>query len=164
MFVVIGVIGALLLVSTLVFDDVIDELIPGLDFISGPVVGAFLAAFGLFGWFLDDGVDSPTVIAIAAAIGGGVMFGGLTFRLTRALMHQPTDATPTTSSLVGKSAKVVTPIRAGGLGEVLVILGGAATKYTATADADLATGTEVVVIAIESPTKVRVQTETEFWS
>lgn len=47
MFVVIGVIGALLLVSTLVFDDVIDDLIPGLDFLSGPVIGAFLAAFGL---------------------------------------------------------------------------------------------------------------------
>lgn len=164
MFVVIGVIGAVLLVSTLVFDDLIDELIPGLDFLSGPVLGAFLAAFGLFGWFLDDGVDSATGVAVIAAIGGGVLFGGLTFRLTRALMHQPTDATPTTASLVGRSGKVVTPIRANGLGEVLVTLGGASTKYTATAEADLATGIAVVVIAVESPTKVRVQTESEFWS
>ena len=164
MFVVIGVIGAVLLVSTLVFDDVIDEIIPDLDFLSGPVIGAFLAAFGLFGWFLDDGLDSAVGPAVLAAIGGGVLFGGLTFRFTRALMHQPTDATPTTESLVGKSGKVVTPIRADGLGEVLVTLGGAATKYTATADADLASGVAVVVIAVESPTKVRVQTETEFWS
>ena len=164
MFVVIGAIGAVLLVSTLLFDDVIDELIPGLAFVSGPVIGAFLAAFGLFGWFLDDGVDTPTAVAVAAAIGGGALFGGLTFRFTRALMDQPTDATPTTASLVGKPGKVVTPIRAGGLGEVLVTLGGAATKYTATADDDVAVGTAVVVIAVESPTKVRVQTETEFWS
>jgi membrane-bound ClpP family serine protease len=164
MFVVIGVIGALLLVSSLVFDDVIDELIPGLDFLSGPVVGAFLAAFGLFGWFLDDGVDSATGVAAIAAVGGGVLFGGLTFRFTRALMHQPTDATPTTASLVGQSGRVVTPIRANGLGEVLVSLGGAATKYTATADSDVAAGIAIVVVAVESPTKVRVQTETEFWS
>jgi hypothetical protein len=68
MFVVIGVIGALLLVSTLLFDDVIDDMIPGLDFLSGPVVGAFLAAFGLFGWFLDDGIESPIAIAVAAAV------------------------------------------------------------------------------------------------
>jgi membrane-bound ClpP family serine protease len=164
MFVVIGVIGALLLVSSLVFDDVIDELIPGLDFLSGPVVGAFLAAFGLFGWFLDDGVDSATGVAAIAGVGGGVLFGGLTFRFTRALMHQPTDATPTTASLVGQSGRVVTPIRANGLGEVLVSLGGAATKYTATADSDVAAGIAIVVVAVESPTKVRVQTETEFWS
>ena len=45
-----------------------NEMIPGLDFLSGPVVGAFLAAFGLFGWFLDDGVDSPTAMALVAAI------------------------------------------------------------------------------------------------
>jgi len=164
MFVVIGVIGALLLVSTLVFDDVIDDMIPGLDFLSGPVIGAFLAAFGLFGWFLDDGIDSPAAIAVAAAVGGGAVFGAGTYRLTRVLMHQPTDATPTTASLVGSSGRVVTPIRAGGVGEVLVTLGGAASKFTATADGEVAVGTPIVVIAVESPTKVRVQSETEFWS
>ncbi len=164
MFVVVGVIGALLLISTLIFDDFIDDLVPGLDFFSGPVIGAFLAAFGLFGWFLDDGVDSPIIIAIAAALGGGAVFGSGTYRLTRALMYQPTDATPTTESLVGSSAKVVTPIVAGSLGEVLVTLGGAASKFTATADDDLPAGTAVVVIAVESPTKVRVQTEAQFWA
>jgi membrane protein implicated in regulation of membrane protease activity len=164
MFVVIGVIGALLLISTLIFDDVIDDLVPGLDFFSGPVIGAFLAAFGLFGWFLDDGVDSPVIVAVAAALGGGALFGAGTYRLTRALMYQPTDATPTTQSLVGTSARVVTPIRARGIGEVLVTLGGAPSKFTATADGDLPAGTAVVVIAVESPTKVRVQTEAEFWA
>jgi membrane protein implicated in regulation of membrane protease activity len=164
MFVVVGVIGAVLLVSTFVFDDVIDELVPGADFISGPVVGAFLAAFGLFGWFLDDGVDSPTVVAVAAALGGGAVFGGVTYRVTKALIDQPTDATPTAASLVGTSGRVVTPIRAGGIGEVLVTLGGAASKFTATADADLPAGSTVVVVAVESPTKVRVESESAFWS
>jgi hypothetical protein len=47
---------------------------------------------------------------------------------------------------------------------VLVTLGGAASKFTATADGEVAVGTTIVVIAVESPTKVRVQTEAEFWS
>ena len=164
MFVVIGIVGALLLVSSLLFDDVIDGLAPDLDFISGPVIGAFLAAFGLFGWFADSGIDVPRLLAIGAAAVGGAVFGAFTFKLTEALINQPTDATPTTESLVGQTGRVVTPVRADGIGEVLVALGGASTKYTATADADLATGSPVVVIAVESPTKVRVQAEAQFWA
>lgn len=164
MFVVVGVVGAVLLLASLFFDDVIDGLVPDLPFISGPVVGAFLATFGLVGWFVDEGVDAPGLLAGAVGVGGGLVIGGVTFRLTRALIDLPTDATPTTESLVGKPGRVVTPIRAGGVGEVLVLLGGASTKYTATADTDLPTGTAVVVTAVESPTKVRVQSETEFWS
>lgn len=164
MFVAVGVVGALLLIATLVFDDFIDDVIPGLDFLSGPVIGAFLAAFGLFGWFVGDGLDSAVAVALAGAVGGGVVFGFGTYRLTRALMHQPSDGTPTTASLVGTAAKVVTPIHRDGVGEVLVTLGGAATKFTATADDDLAVGARAVVIAVESSTKVRVQAEAAFWT
>ena len=164
MFIVIGIVGAVLLLSSLLFDDVIDGLVPDLDFISGPVIGAFLAAFGLFGWFATSGVDLPSLLAIVIALGGGVVFGGFTFKLTDALINQPTDGTPTTASLVGQTGRVVTPVRADGIGEVLVALGGASTKYTATSDSDLATGSSVVVVAVESPTKVRVQSEAEFWA
>ncbi|MDJ0767217.1 MAG: NfeD family protein [Ilumatobacter sp.] len=164
MFIVIGVVGAVLLLSSLLFDDLIDGLVPDLDFISGPVIGAFLAAFGLFGWFVGSGLEAPLLLAGVVAIGGGIVFGAFTFRLTMALINQPTDATPTTASLVGASGKVVTPVRADSIGEVLVLLGGASTKYTATADTDLPTGASVVVIAVESPTKVRVQAEAEFWT
>jgi membrane protein implicated in regulation of membrane protease activity len=164
MFIVIGIVGALLLVSSLLLDDLIDGLVPDLDFISGPVIGAFLAAFGLFGWFAGSGIDVPTLIAIAIAVAGGVVFAGFTYRLTEALANQPTDATPTTASLIGQTARVVTPVRADGIGEVLVALGGASTKYTATADTDLATGEPVVVVGVESPTKLRVQSEASFWA
>ena len=164
MFIVIGIVGAVLLLSSLLFDDVIDGLVPDLDFISGPVIGAFLAAFGLFGWFATSGVDLPSLLAIVVAVGGGVVFGGFTFKLTDALINQPTDGTPTTASLVGQTGRVVTAVRADGIGEVLVALGGASTKYTATADTDLATGSSVVVVAVESPTKVRVQSEADFWA
>ncbi len=164
MFIVIGVVGAVLLLSSLLFDDLIDGLVPDLDFISGPVIGSFLAAFGLFGWFASSGIDVPALLAVVIAVGGGLAFGAFTFKLTDTLIHQPTDGTPTTESLVGQTGRVVTPVRADGIGEVLVALGGASTKFTATADTDLATGSSVVIVAVESPTKVRVQSEAEFWA
>lgn len=164
MFVVVGIIGAILLVASLVFDDVIDGLVPDLPYVSGAVIGAFLASFGAIGWFVSEGVGAAGLLAALAGVVGGVAIGAAAFKFTETLVNLPTDPTPTTESLVGKPGRIVTPIRAGGIGEVLVLLGGASTKYTATADTDLATGTSVVVTAVESPTKLRVQSESEFWS
>lgn len=164
MFIVIGFVGAVLLLSSLLFDDWFDDLVPDLDFLSGTVLGASFTAFGLFGWYVGAGLDRPGITALAAAFGGGIAIGWLTMTLTASLINQPTDGTPTTESLVGTTARVVTPIRGEGIGEVIVDLGGAATKFTATADDDLALGESVVVIAVETPTKVRVQSEAAFWS
>ncbi len=164
MFIVIGIVGALMLVTSLLFDDLIDGFVPDLDFISGPVIGAFLASFGLFGWFATSGLSMPSLLALGVAGAGGIVFAGFTYKLTDALINQPTDGTPTTESLIGQTGRVVTAVSANGIGEVLVALGGASTKYTATAESDLATGSQVVVIAVESPTKVRVESEAEFWA
>ncbi len=54
-------------------------------------------------------------------------------------------------------------MRAGGLGEALIELGGQPTKFTIVADEDLAVGDRVVVISAESPTKLRVEAEDKFW-
>ncbi|MEO1059405.1 MAG: NfeD family protein [Actinomycetota bacterium] len=164
MFIVVGIVGAALLIGSLLLDDLIDGLVPDLDFISGPVIGAGLAGFGLFGWFAQSGLDGNGVAALVAAVVGGVLVAFATYRLTRALLHQPTDATPTTDSLIGTSARVVTAITAGGIGEVIVTLGGATTKYTATSDRDLVVGTSAVVIGVESATKVRVEATDDFWT
>ena len=164
MFIVIGLVGAVLLLSSLLFDDFIDELVPDLDFLSGPVIGAFLAAFGLFGWFASSYDTVSALITLVVAVAGGVVLGGFTYQLTDVLMHQATDATPTTESLIGTTGRVVTPVSADGIGEVLLALGGASTKYTATAATDLPTGAPVVVIEVVSPTKVRVEAEATFWA
>ncbi len=163
-FVVVGIVGAALLLGSLLLDDLIDGLVPDLDFISGPVIGAGLAGFGLFGWFAESGLDGDAATAVALAVAGGLIIGFGTYRLTRALLHQPTDATPTTESLVGTSAQVVTAVNEGGTGEVIVTLGGATTKYTATSERYLAVGTPAVVVSVESATKVRVEAADDFWS
>jgi membrane protein implicated in regulation of membrane protease activity len=163
MFVVVGVVGTLLLIAFLLFDDFLDGILPDSEWISGPAIGAFLAAFGLFGWVADDGFDAPPLLAGAIGVAGGIGLGWFAYRVSRALMNSPTDATPTTAALVGQQAKVVTPVRAGGTGEVLVRLGGQPVKLSATADEDLARGTESVVVAVESPTRVRVESAVRFW-
>ncbi|MFV0308902.1 MAG: NfeD family protein [Desertimonas sp.] len=163
MFAVVGLIGTVLLVLFLVFDDVFDGIFPDADWISGPVLGAFLAAFGLFGWVAEEGFDAPNGVAVGIGIAGGVGLGWFAARLAKALMHQPTDATPTTQSLIGTEGKVVTAISDGRPGEVLLQLAGQPYKISATADDTLAVGTEVVVVDVASATRVIVQSATRFW-
>ena len=163
MFVIVGLIGALLLIVFLLADDVLDGLLPDADWFSGPALAGFLAAFGLFGWVAQAAFDAPTPLAIAVGVAGGVALGWFAVRLSKALYHSPTDATPTTASLVGQPARVVTPVRAGGTGEVLVRLGGQPVKLSATSTDDLPLGAESVVIAVQSSTRVVVEAASRFW-
>lgn len=162
-FIVIGVIGVAILLLTVLFDDVLDAVLPESEWISGPVIGAFLAAFGLFGWGLDSGAGASRSVAVLGGIGGGIVLGYFTYRLARVLWAMPTDATPTTERTVGAEARVVTAIKAGATGEVVLRLGGQPVKYTATADIDVPTGASVVVVAVESNTKLRVEPAAQFW-
>jgi len=164
MFVVVGLVGAVLLVLFLLFDDLLDGLLPDADWISGPALAAFLAAFGLFGWVAEEGFDAPRGVAVAAGVGGGLALGWFAYRLSRALFNSPTDETPNTATLVGQPGRVVTAITAGRSGEVLLRLGGQPIKMFATADDTIAVGTDVVVIAVESDTKVVVQAASRFWA
>lgn len=168
MFVALAVIGIMLLVVALLFDDVLDGLLPDLDvfgseLLSGPVIGAFLGATGIVGWMLQAGAGAPGPVALGGGLASGAVLGWGTGRAVRALMHTPTDATPRASDLVGRSARVVTGVQAGGIGEIVVSLGGQPVKLTATAGRDLPVGAEVTVVALESATKVVVEASEEFW-
>ncbi|HWL46025.1 MAG TPA: hypothetical protein VNQ73_24005 [Ilumatobacter sp.] len=164
MFVVVGAVGAVLLLVFLMFDDLLEGLLPDNDWISGPAIGAFLAAFGLFGWTAERAFDTPRPVAATAGVAGGLALGWFAVRLSKALLHSPTDATPATRDLIGQTAQVVTPVPAGGVGEVLVRLGGQPVKLAATADEHLARGAESVVIDTLSPTRVVVQSVSRFWA
>lgn len=164
MFVVVAVVGVLVLIASFVLDDVLDGLLPESEWLTGPAIGAFLAAFGIIGWMLQRGGDAPRWLAASAGVAGGVALGAVTVRLARALMRSPTDPAPRTSDLVGASGRVVTAVVAGGAGEVLVARSGQPVKLTATARTDLPVGTEVVVVDVHSPTKVVVEAAAAFWA
>ncbi len=178
MFVVIGVVGVVLLVLALLFDDVIDGLLPDSELLSLPVVATAMVAFGFGTAVLTGQAGWP----LGAAAGGGAvlaMVGGAgAVRAGRAALDMATDATPTSKDLVGSTGRVVTPIVRGSIGEIVVRLGGQPVKLTASllvedpgaSDTDsgdprpIATGTEVVVVSVVSPTRVVVQEATRFWA
>jgi hypothetical protein len=97
MFIVIGLVGAVLLLSSLLFDDFTDDVLPDLDFLSSPVIAASLAAFGLFGWFASSYDVTPTLVAVGAAGAGGLVLAEFSYQLAQGLLNQPTDAARGTS-------------------------------------------------------------------
>lgn len=163
MFIVIAAVGIVLLLVTLMLDDVLDDLF-GFDWLSGPVIGGGLAAFGVFGWMTTQADDANTWLGIVVGAVGGVALGYATYRLTKGLVNAPTDATPGTRHLVGATGRVITAVPEAGLGEVIVRLGGQPVKLSARSPRGaLARGTEVVVIDAETATRVVVEPADAFW-
>ncbi len=166
-FLIIGAIGASLLVFSLIFDDVLDGILPDGDFLSLPSLAAAMVAFGFGSAILEGQVGLP----VGPAMGGGalvaVVAGAGAVRASRAAMGMATDATPTSNDLIGSAGKVITTIPTGSTGQVLVRLGGQPVKLTALTGPDaptLPTGTDIIVVSVESSTKVTVQAAAEFWA
>jgi hypothetical protein len=164
-FAVLGVIGLLFLLLSLVVGDWIDGLVDlDLDvdsdgLLSGPVIGAFVAAFGIGGAFVLATTDAPLVVASLGGTANGLVVGYVAFRLTGAFMHMPTDPPVRTTDLVGKSGRVVIPIPDEGLGEMLVRHAGQPLKLSCRADRALTAGTPVVITEVLSSSSVVVTDE-----
>ncbi len=152
-------IGAALLLLTFVADTFEVDL-PGTDAgLPAEAISGFLTASGLIGFVLTStGVTS--LITVPAAIISGLAMGGVTLALVRFFMHTPTDPTPTHADFVGAIGKVITPIPAGGIGEVLVPRHGqpwkVAAQLTDEAHDTVDAGSQVVVVAAMSATRVLV--------
>jgi membrane-bound ClpP family serine protease len=122
---------------------------------------AFVGAFGFAAAIASDVMDAGTPVEVAAA--GGIGIGAalpaayLALRLARAARNMRTDPTPTRQDLVGCLGVVITPIPAGGYGEVRLRLGGQPVKFNARADRPLPTGAHVFVIDAPSDTSVVVE-------
>jgi membrane protein implicated in regulation of membrane protease activity len=161
-FLIVGALGVLLLSLSFVLDDVLDGVLPDDGWLSTPVLGAFLTATGFGAWLLDR-AGLPAAVALLGGTAAGVVLGWVAFRISRSLLHMATDATPTAGDLVGRPGRVVTPIPAAGIGEILVRMGGQPLKLTARADEAVPNGAEVVVVTVLSPTQVEVQSAARFW-
>jgi membrane protein implicated in regulation of membrane protease activity len=123
-------------------------------------IAGFLGVFG-FGAAVASvllGANTPGALALSGGIGllAAVPAAFLITRLSRAAHHMATDDTPQRSDLIGTMGVVVSPIPAGGYGEVRVQLGGHRFKLNARADAPMAIGTPILVIEVPSDTSVVV--------
>lgn len=155
---VVGIVGAVLVVATLLLGDAVDGLFDGVNLGGGlvttPMIGGFLAAFGFAAALTRDALGTP----VAALVGvlAGVAFGGAAGLLTRSLLRMRTDPTPRTADLVGRLGVVLTPVPADGYGQVRVEAHGQRLQLSARSDQALPAGTQVVVVEVASPTAVIV--------
>ena len=157
LFLVLGVVGLVLLLVSLVLGDLFDGLLDALpsDVFSSAVIGGFVSAFG-FGAALSDGLGASRGLAVVVGVVVGVAFAWFAGWLTRVVRGGGSDATVTTEDTVGRDAKVVTGIPANGFGVVRVQVGGHSLQLNARADAPVEPGAEVYVTAVLSPTAVAV--------
>lgn len=164
-FAVCAVVGFLIAGIGALLDGTLDALdafdvLP--DWLSLPVIGAGVGAFGVAGLVVEDGAHGRTAsLGVASVVGLVFAVGAGWFSL--ALSRASTDSTPTSASMVGGHGRVVTPIPAGARGEVLLTVGGHTFKLSATSAEELEVGRSVVAIETTSETSVVVVSQEEFW-
>lgn len=159
-FLIIGGVGLLLLVITLLLGDLVDGIVDGFgpDWLSGTAVAAFLAAVG-FGGALGLQAGLSTGAATAVGVGAGAGAGLLAGLLTRSLTREDDRSTPRSSNLVGVTATVVSDVPPDGYGTVSLVVAGHPTRLNARTAGDVAvrTGSVVRVSAVISASAVQVE-------
>ncbi|MBX3249463.1 MAG: hypothetical protein KF901_19965 [Myxococcales bacterium] len=116
----------------------------------------FLAFFGLTGVVLDGfGLIDTSWITAALAAGMGALAGGSAATVFRVLANDETAEAASASDYLGKSARVLVPSRAGGVGRVRVEVKGQLVDLLATSDEELGAEDEVLVIEMDG-TRARV--------
>ncbi|WP_244871929.1 hypothetical protein [Catellatospora sp. TT07R-123] len=155
-FLVIGAMGIVLAAIAILGGDLLDL---GDGFVSTELVAAFVGGFGFAAAILNEliGGDVSLVVVLTLGLVSAVPVAVLTGLLAHRLGDMPTDGTPTRADLVGTRGVVVTPVPAGGYGEVRVRIGGQPVKLGARADRPVALGTKVLVIEAISDTSVFVR-------
>jgi len=154
----IAVLGFGLIIGGLLLDDIFEF---GPDWLSVPVVGSALAAFGIFGW-VTGSAGTAAGIVVAVSLAGAVGFAALAAVITLRLRDGHTDATPRAEDLIGIEGRVVTPID-GGLGEILAVVAGSQRKLTAHCEQSVDFGGRVVIVSVLSDSSVRVVEHDRFW-
>ncbi|NNG35441.1 NfeD family protein [Nakamurella aerolata] len=162
-FLLVGALGLVVLVVALLGGEFLH--LAGTDAdgpFSLPVIAAFVGGAGFVGAIpaalLPDAMGTGGRIALSAVIGllGALPLAFGALRLTAAVMHMRTDPTLTEQALAGALGVVITPIGAGGYGEVRIRVHGQDLKYAARSDEPLAIGTPVFVTEALSATAVEV--------
>jgi membrane protein implicated in regulation of membrane protease activity len=129
--------------------------------LSLPVIAGFLGAFGFGGAIAATlaGSHGTGALLVGLVVGllAAVPTAFLAGKLVNAAMNMATDGTLSSGDLIGTTGVVITPVPAGGYGEVRLAVAGQQIKFNARAAEPLALGTRVFVIEVPSPTSVLVE-------
>lgn len=152
-FAVAALVGGVLLLVTVVFDDIIGGLLDGFGFDVGgtsitPILLGFIGMFGAGGLFATQVLDlhgaAAAIIGVVAGIGGAA----LAAFLFRTLKKTESDEPFKLADLVGASAYVSVGIPANRYGSVLVKAEGQTHEFSATADQEIAAGRTVTITGV----------------
>ncbi|WP_053384317.1 NfeD family protein [Leucobacter celer] len=155
-FLIIGIVGGVLLLISLLLDGIFDAF----DFGDGPLslttIAAFTAIFG-FTSFASVGAGMSTPVAAIVGALAGVVGGAAAWWLSRLIRNAESTTAVSGDDLVGSQGSVVLAIPQGGLGEVALTRHGERISLSATAAEPIPRGTAVRVIQIVTSTSVRVE-------
>jgi membrane protein implicated in regulation of membrane protease activity len=149
-FAVAALVGGVLLLVTVVFDDLLGGLLDGLGFDIGgtsitPILLGFVGMFGAGGLFATQVLDvhgaTAALVGVISGIGGAALAGALFGVLRRSESGEPFRI----ADLVGDEVYVSVAIPAGRYGTVLAKKEGQTHEFAATADNDIASGRTVRV-------------------
>lgn len=155
-FLVIGIIGVVLLLVSLLLDGIFEVF----DFGDGPLSLTTLSAFtAIFGFASFAGVGAGLSTGVGAVLGAlaGLLGGAAAWWLTRLIRGAESNTAVSGSDLVGSEGAVVLAVPLGGLGEVAVIRHGERISLAATADEPIPRGASVRIVQIITSTSVKVE-------
>ena len=154
-FLVIGIVGAILLILSVILDGIFEVF----DFGDGPLslttIAAFTAIFG-FAAFATVGAGASAGVAGVVGAVAGAAGGAAAWWMTRAIRGAESTTAVTSDELVGSEASVVLAIPAAGLGEVALVRHGERVSLSATAQTPIARGARVRVVQTLTATSVQV--------
>ena len=154
-FAVAALVGGVLLLITVVFDDVLGGLLDGFGFDIGgtsitPILLGFVGMFGAGGLFATQVLDvhgaQAAIIGVVVRHRRAPALAGVLFGVLRAGPRARSRSR--SSDLVGGTAYVGVGVPAGRYGSVLVKAEGQTHEFSATADVDIAAGRTVEVIGV----------------
>lgn len=156
-FLIIGGIGILMLVVSLIVGDFLDGMLEfGGDWFGGAALSGFLGAFGFGGALAYDASGGNMGLALGVGVTAGVVLGALVGIASSKLRQGGDGANVRSSDLVGSAGTVVNAIPEEGYGEVSVTIAGHITKLNARCPGGAPIGAAVEVAAVLSPTSVLV--------
>lgn len=157
-FVVIGAIGFVFLLASLVLGDIFEMFGGEADlgsadvdfgFLDSRVIAVFVTAFGGFGAIAVQ-LGYGTFAASMAGLLGGVVFAVVVAIFGRFLVGQQASSSVTDNDLIGKTAQVSVAIRDGAVGQITVRIGDERVEKIArsTGNEEIKAGTLVKVLDV----------------
>lgn len=156
-FLVIGALGALLLLVSVIVGDFIGSFELGNDLFGGAALSGFLGAFGFGGAIAHDVTGGNTTIAVVVGVIAGILVGLMTGWVIAKLRQGDDGGTVRMATVDGRPATVVDAIPVDGYGSVSLTVAGHITRLNARSSEAIPAGTVVVITSILSSTAVSVE-------